>query len=293
MASIASHTQEMNLMALKKFPTPCALLFDLDGTLYRGDEPVSGASELVAYARTKSLTPLFVTNNSTRTPSEVADHLLRMNIVAHHEEIVTSALAAAYDIQARSPGAAVFAIGEHGLKTALREAGLRLIGEQSEEGKSRELAIADFVVQGLDRALSYSRLAEATRQLLAGAGFVQTNPDRLLPVGDGFLPGAGSLGAMLEAASGQSPRVIGKPSTIIMDFALELAGTTAEQAWVIGDNPYTDLAAARNSGCPSVLVLTGLCTPDNWRELCVDANVKPDAVCEGPEQVMQLLDNML
>ncbi|MFC5467623.1 HAD-IIA family hydrolase [Cohnella suwonensis] len=289
----AIRKMETNLTALMKFPSPRALLFDLDGTLYRGDEPIAGASELVAYVRSKSLVPLFVTNNSTRTPEDVAGHLLHMNIVAEREEIVTSALAAAYDIQARQPGAAVFAIGERGLKEALREAGLLLVGEDRDVAGASDNGRADLVVQGLDREATYARLTEATRHLLAGAGFVQTNPDRLLPVGDGFLPGAGSLGAILVAASGKSPLVIGKPSTIIMDFALKRAGTAADQAWVVGDNPYTDLAAARNAGCPSVLVLTGLCTPDNWRELCGDAGVTPDAVCDGPEEVMQLLGNML
>lgn len=268
----------------KDLPLPEALLFDLDGTLYRGNEPIPGADRLIANAHNRGIPCLYVTNNSTRTPLEVADHLAVMGIPAKEEEIVTSASAAAYYVQSRYPGADTYVIGERGLREALKAADLHLLGDSPSEDRR-----AALVVQGLDRNLTYERIRIAVKHLLEGADFVQTNPDRLLPVDDGFLPGAGSLGAVLQTATGIEPIVIGKPSNIIMDFSLKLSGTAPNRSWVIGDNPYTDLAAARNAGCPSILVLTGLCTIDNWREHCEAAGVTPDAVCEGPEQVERLL----
>jgi 4-nitrophenyl phosphatase len=265
-------------------PAPEALLFDLDGTLYRGDEIIPGADRLIAELLARGIPCLFVTNNSTRTAPEVAKHLEHMGIPATEEAIVTSALAAAYYVREHHPGADVYVIGEHGLREALRENGIPMVGE--EESDKRNAAL---VVQGLDRNLTYEHLTIAVKHLLNGAVYVQTNPDRLLPVNGGFLPGAGSIGASLQAASGIDPIVIGKPSSILMDYSLKIANTSPSRAWVIGDNPYTDLAAARNVGCPSILVLTGLCTRDNWQEHCEAAEVTPDAVCEGPEQLAELL----
>ncbi|WP_372633468.1 HAD-IIA family hydrolase [Cohnella sp.] len=268
------------LKPIDSYPAPEALLFDLDGTLYRGNEPVPGAGKLISGLQSRGMLSLFVTNNSTRTPGEVAEHLREMGIEAPEERIATSAMAAADYARANYPGAAVYAIGEKGLREALLSAGLRLV----EIGEP-----ADIVVQGLDRQLTYDRLAEAVNHLLGGAAFVQTNPDRLLPIDGGFLPGAGSIGAPLQAATGVEPVVIGKPSRILMDYSLRISGTKPENTWVIGDNPYTDLAAARGAGCPSILVLTGLCDADNWEAHCAKAVVHPDVVCAGPEQLEHFL----
>ncbi|MFC4597945.1 HAD-IIA family hydrolase [Cohnella hongkongensis] len=265
-------------------PVPEALLFDLDGTLYRGHEPIPGAGRLISGLRSRGMLSMFVTNNSTRTPREVAEHLREMGVDAPEEAIVTSAMAAADYAGKHYPGAAVYAIGEKGLKQALAAAGLRL----AESGEPAQL-----VVQGLDRGLEYGRLAEAVRHLLNGAGFVQTNPDRLLPIEGGFLPGAGSLGAALQAATGIEPVVIGKPSGILMDYSLRISGTSPGGSWVIGDNPHTDLAAARDAGCPAILVLTGLCTADDWEARCAKAGVVPDIVCSGPEQLEEILYTIL
>ncbi|XID94434.1 HAD-IIA family hydrolase [Paenibacillaceae bacterium WGS1546] len=267
---------------IKRLPPPQALLFDLDGTLYRGDEPIPGAGDLIAGLQARGMLSLFVTNNSTRTPSEVAGHLRKLGIPAEKERVATSALAAADYVRSVYPGAVTYAIGEGGLVEALREAGVRL---WRREGDGE----ASVVVQGLDRGLTYDRLAAGVRHLLNGAAFVQTNPDRLLPVNGGFIPGAGSVGAVLQAATGIEPVVIGKPSRVLMDYALRLAGTEPERTWVIGDNPHTDLAAARDAGCPSILVLTGLCNAADWEERCAAAGVSPDAVCEGPAQLEELL----
>ncbi len=269
---------------LEGFPAPHALLFDLDGTLYRGNERIQGADRLIRGLQARGVACLFVTNNSTRTAAEVAKHLDAMGISAEEAAIVTSALAAAYYVQEQHPEADTYVIGEHGLREALRNAGLRLVDEGPDEPH------ASLVVQGLDRNLTYDKLTKAVNHLLNGAAFVQTNPDRLLPVDKGFLLGAGSIGAALQAASGVEPIVIGKPSNILMNYSLKLAGTSPDRTWVIGDNPYTDLAAAQSVGCPSILVLTGFCTEENWLEHCGKAGVSPQAVCKGPDELATLFE---
>ncbi|MBO9599176.1 MAG: HAD-IIA family hydrolase [Cohnella sp.] len=263
---------------------PDAFLFDLDGTLYRGDERIDGADRLIAKLTREGFPYWFVTNNSTRTPAEVAGHLRHLGIDAEESRVVTSAMAAAYYVKNRYPNADTFVIGERGLHEALQEAGMRIVADRDDKTQPK------IVVQGLDRQLTYERLRLGITHLLAGAAFVQTNPDRLLPMEGSFLPGAGTIGAALEAATGIKPVVIGKPSSILMDYALELAGTSSERAWVIGDNPHTDIAAGNNAGCPSILVLTGYCNADNWRRECESAGAYPHAVCDNLDDLEQLID---
>lgn len=269
-----------------KLTKPDALLFDLDGTLYRGSERVPGADRLIAKLSREGMPCWFVTNNSTRTPAEVAAHLRHLDIEAEENRVVTSAMAAAYYVKNLHPNADTFVIGERGLHEALKEAGMRIVPEQGGETQ------AAIVVQGLDRQLSYDRLRIGINHLLGGAKFVQTNPDRLLPMEGSFLPGAGTIGAALEAATGIKPVVIGKPSSILMDYALQLAGTSANNAWVIGDNPYTDIAAGNNAGCPSILVLTGYCTEDSWQRECERAGANPHVVCGDLDDLEQLIDGI-
>ncbi|MFC5648434.1 TIGR01457 family HAD-type hydrolase [Paenibacillus solisilvae] len=245
------------------------LLIDLDGTVYHGHRMIDGADKLIRMLQDKQLPYLFVTNNSTATPGVVAERLQAMGIPAQAQDVCTSAQAAASYMADNHPNGRVFAIGEEGLQTALIEAGLQLVEENP-----------DIVVQGMDREFTFSRMAQAVRFLLAGASYVLTNPDRLLPTAEGFMPGAGSLSAMLQAASGIEPTVIGKPSAILMDFALNKLGLKAEEAWVIGDNPMTDIAAGHAAGCKSVLVLTGLATPHNYQQLLEAAGCTADVVLE-------------
>lgn len=264
---------------------PKAVLLDLDGTLYRGETPIEGASELVEALEGAGIACWYLTNNSTRTPEQVAAHLRGFGIPAETGRVITSAAAAAHYAKQRHPDATAFVIGEHGLRSALAEAGIAM----PDEAELAAGAKVNLVVQGLDRGLNYGQLTAALGYLLSGADYLLTNPDRRLPVGDGFLPGAGSLAALLETASDVAPVVIGKPSGIMMRYALDLAGVEAAEAWVVGDNPYTDLAAGLAAGCPTVLVLTGICGPDDWRERCERAGAMPDAVCAGPAEVGELV----
>ncbi len=263
-------------------PAPKALFFDLDGTLYRGNRRISGADRLIESLGERGVPCWFVTNNASRSPREVAEHLRHMGIPASPGQVVTSALAAADYARNRHPGARAYVIGESGLIRALEEAGIRILTES-------DSAPADIVVQGIDRQFTYGKLAEAVSHIHKGAVFIQTNPDLQLPAEGGIKPGAGSIGAAVQAASGKAPVVIGKPSAILMDYALERSGAGPEEVWVIGDNPFTDIAAAAGAGCPSVLTLTGLCTEENWEAMCRSAGVMPHAVCAGLLELESIL----
>jgi len=248
-------------------PLPRALLIDLDGTIYHGGRMIEGADVWIASLREAGLPYLFVTNNSTASPEAFAERLRAMGIAAEPDQVCTSAQAAASYIATERPDASVFVIGESGLRDAVVGQGLTVVDQE-----------ADVVLQGLDRELSYERLTRAVRMIHAGARYVLTNPDLLLPMEEGVIPGAGSIAALLEAAGGVPPVVIGKPSSILVDYALARLSATAEQTWMVGDNMLTDIAAGARAGCPTALVLTGITTADNLERYIDRAGVRPDLV---------------
>jgi len=256
------------------------LFIDLDGTLFHGNRMIDGADVFIRFLKERGTPYLCVTNNSSATPETVAERLLAMGIPAEPQDICTSAQAAAAYIAERQAGARVFVVGEDGLRRALTDAGLNITEEEP-----------DFVVQGIDRQLTYERLSAAITHIRNGASYVLTNPDVLLPSDKGLIPGAGSISAMLQRASGVEPVVIGKPSAIMMKYALERIGLVPEKVWVIGDNPATDIAAAYAGGCRSALVLTGLATEDNYRELQQRAGCEADDVIPNLHDLVTRLQN--
>ena len=242
-------------------------IVDLDGTLFRGQELLPAAPEFIAGIRHSGAQLLFMTNNSTRTPDEVAQQLVSLGIPAQSNEVFTSSQAAVRYMDEDNRGKRVYAIGEFGLLDALTRAGYTLADHD-----------VDYVLQGLDRQFDYRKLHKSLTLISGGATFIQTNPDVRLPVDDGFLPGAGSLGAAIATASGVQPIVIGKPSLIMMRYALEKLGLLAANVWMVGDNMRTDMSAGKAAGCKTALLLTGVTTTGNLPELEAETGVTCDFV---------------
>ncbi|MEC0232103.1 TIGR01457 family HAD-type hydrolase [Paenibacillus alba] len=250
-------------------------LIDLDGTLYRGHEPIPHAAAFIQWLQQHQMPFLLVTNNSSRTPEQVAEHLLALGIEVPAAAVYTSSQAAAQYLTEQRSGNRVHIVGEAGLRIALAAAGF-----------ASDETTPDYVVQGIDRSFSYEKLTEAVRHVKQGATYVLTNPDRMLPSDGGLMPGAGSLAAAITAASGVEPVVIGKPSPIIMAYATERLGLPPADVWVIGDNVHTDIRGGAVSGCRTALVLTGVATADNVHEQVASAGVTPDLICSDLQHFM-------
>ncbi|MDR9854092.1 TIGR01457 family HAD-type hydrolase [Paenibacillus sp. VCA1] len=255
-----------------------ALLIDLDGTLYHGKHRIPGADELIRTLKQQGVPYLFVTNNSSRTAEGVASHLIGMGIPAEPGDVCTSSLAAAEYIAGESPGASVAMLGEEGLREALLDAGLHIVDENPQ-----------YVVQGIDRSFTYESLAQAVQWIRAGAAYVLTNPDLLLPSDHGLVPGAGSLAASIRAASGAEPVVIGKPSGHLIKYATDRLGISPGEATMVGDNMRTDIAAGAAAGCRTILVLTGLTTEENLEAQIEGAGVKPDVICKNLHELTEMI----
>jgi glycerol 3-phosphatase-2 len=230
-----------------------AFLLDLDGVLFRGATPIAHAPEAVRRLREMHKGIAFVTNNSSRTPGEVAEHLRSVGIEAAEDEIASSAVATAELLAARGLHTA-FVIGERGIRVALAERGIEVVGGAGEVETGTPV---DAVLVGFDRSVDYDALRIASVLVERGAPLIATNGDGSFPASDGTLwPGAGALLAAVEATTGVRGEVVGKPHAPVLEAALRLAG--GGRPLVVGDRLDTDVAGAAGMGWDSALVLTGV-----------------------------------
>lgn len=219
---------------------------DLDGVIWRGEEPIPGSVDAVAALRDAGLRVGFVSNNSSLPVGEVVEKLVGMGVPATSGDVLTSALAAAAMLaSALPPGAPVLACAGPGVVEALIEAGLHPVDHPP----------ADAVVVGFHREFDFDELDRASAAVRAGARFVATNLDATYPVPGGMLPGAGAITAAVATASGRTPEVAGKPEAPMVALVRERLGASGV---VVGDRPSSDGALAAALGWPFALVLSGV-----------------------------------
>lgn len=244
-------------------------LIDLDGTLYRGSEVITEALSFMERIVSAGIPYLYLTNNSSKCPGQVAEHLKNFGFPAEPRNIYTSALATAQYVQEHFPKAKAFVIGEEGLQIALKEAGISFADQEPQ-----------VVIVGIDRSFDYKKLKKASLAIQNGAVFIGTNGDRVLPTEEGFLPGSGTLNMAVEMASGQNPIFIGKPEPIILHYAMERLGTKPEETLIVGDNMDTDILAGIRGGVDTLLVTTGVTS----RELAEKSVHPPTYIVEDLDQ---------
>jgi len=249
-------------------------LIDLDGTMYRGEEQIEEASHFIKALKEKNIPYLFVTNNSTRKPEQVAEKLNRFNIPTTKDQVFTTSNATANYIKEQKENATVYMIGEEGLEYALEEVGLKLTDDYP-----------DFVVSGLDRSINYEKLAKACIAVRNGAKFISTNGDIAIPTERGLLPGNGSLTSVIAVSTTVKPVFIGKPESIIMEQALKVLGVSKEDTLMVGDYYDTDILAGINTGIDTLLVHTGVTT----KEMLADYEKQPTYSVQSLEEWIQYI----
>lgn len=231
-----------------------ALILDMDGVVWKADAPIGDLPKTFARIRARGLKFVFATNNGTKTPEEYRQKLSSLGVEVDASQVVTSALAVAHMLeQVYSRGTKIFMIGGPGVREALEEKGFELLSvERAPEAKA--------LVVGIDRTITFDKVAEATLLVRAGVPFYATNTDRTFPTPRGEIPGAGSWLSVITTATRVEPIVAGKPFPTMMDFSLERLGTSKEETLVVGDRLETDIASGQAAGCPTAAVLSGVST---------------------------------
>ncbi len=285
-----------------------SLIFDLDGVLYRGHTPIAGAAKALDKIRAAGYPVSFITNNATRSRAQLRRRLARMGIEAKRDEIMTSAYAAACYLKSLKPKpGAVYALGERGLRNELRAAGFNLLplcltGECgsattfSRLPKSERNPHASVLVTGLDRYVTYTKLAAALDVLNAGAKWVACNLDPTLPMENGVHPGSGGVGACLAYSAGkvrqaeraagsafsniilrEPDQVVGKPNPYMLDLLCTDCRPSARRSILfVGDRLDMDIAFAHAAGLSSLLVLSGVAKLEEAEK--AGGDLKPGAI---------------
>ncbi len=225
-------------------------LLDMDGTIYLGDELIDGAKDFLAALKNQGKRYIFLTNNSSKSREVYVEKLNKLGIEATEEEVFTSGEATTLYLQNEKPGAKVYLLGTEALEKEFTEAGFEIIKERKKE--------VDYVVLGFDTTLTYEKLWGACEYIAKGVDYLTTHPDFVCPLpNDEFMPDAGAMAALIEASTGKTPKVMGKPNKqVVESIALKYGLDKAEMA-MVGDRLYTDVKTGNNAGIASVIVFSG------------------------------------
>ena len=250
-------------------------LFDMDGTLYLGNDVLPGATELIDLLHARGKKVVYITNNSSRSDADYVKKLNNMGIRSATDEFFSSADAIAHWLSETMPGARLFVLGTDSLKDFLSECGFRIV-----EGYTRDPAeIPDFAVLGFDTSLTYEKLRIFCDYLTDGVRYIATHPDMVCPAeGRRSVPDAGSFMLLIEGATGRRPELIaGKPGPAMINIITEKLGVEKSRTAVVGDRLNTDVMSGINAGTKTVCVLSG----ETDAALLAASDVTPDYVFDS------------
>lgn len=253
-------------------------LFDMDGTLYLGDQLYPFTVELLETIRKNGGTYLFMTNNSSKSVEDYVKKLEKLGISASREDFMTSSQATAYYLHKHHEGQRLYVCGTESLKAELRQEGFVVTTNLDE---------VDCIVLGFDTELTFQKLHDVSFLLLTRENlpYIATNPDYVCPTEFGSVPDCGSVCDMIFNATGKRPVVIGKPSPLMPQLAMEKLGIRPEEACVVGDRIYTDVKSGLNAGITGILVMSGETTP----EILEKSPDKPHLVLPDAGQILAAL----
>ena len=260
--------------------TMIGIVFDMDGVIYRGNQPVEGVKEVIKFLRVNKIPFVFLTNNSTRDAKMYKEKLQGMGIEVEEERIITSGYATAQYLNRHFEKGLVFVIGGRGLVEEIKVIGWPVISLEEAKEKWREIR---YVVVGMDPQLTYEKLKYGCLAIRNGARFIGTNPDTTYPGEEGILPGAGSIIAALKVATEKEPLIIGKPNEPVFEVVREKLN--ADKIWVVGDRLDTDMAFAKKIGAKAIMVLTGVNTLEDIEK----SEVKPDIVLPSIKELLEYI----
>lgn len=254
------------------------VVLDLDGTVYRGGDPLPGSVESIQALRDRGVELVFCSNNPTKTPAEYVDYLAEMGIDADESEVLPASTVLRDYLREHHADESTYLVGASSLAAYLAAADQRLVDDPT---------TASVFVASWDRSFDYETMSDALTGIDAETTFLGSDPDRTVPSADGFEPGSGAIINAVAGTVGRDPdRVLGKPSSEAAEAALDRLGTPAANTLVVGDRLDTDLAMGQAHGMMTALVTTGVAT----REDVDDSDVDPDHVIDSLADVSQIIE---
>jgi len=250
-------------------------LLDLDGTIYLDRNILPGAKEFIDYLKSQDKKFLFLTNNSSQTPTYYAKKLRNLGIVASDRNVFTSGEATCMFLKTLNPKPKVYLLGTPALEEEFKKNGIELTEDNPE-----------YVVVGFDKTLTYEKLKKACILIRNGKKFIATHPDINCPTEEGLIPDAGSIIAAIRASTGLEPEyILGKPRKEFIEEAIRKIRAKKEQTAIIGDRLYTDIKSGLNAGIKTILVLTGETRLTDLEK----TNIKPHLIIQSLKDLLHML----
>lgn len=255
-------------------------LFDMDGTLYLGNRLFDFTPELLKTIKSTGRRYLFMTNNSSKSVDDYVVKLEKLGISAAREDFITSSQATAYYLKQNYPNHRLYVCGTNSLKEELKREGFAV---------TENLPDVDCIVMGFDTELNFQKLEDVCRLLLKREKipYIATNPDYVCPTEFGSVPDCGSVCDMIFNATGKRPTVIGKPSPLMPQLAMEQYGYAKEETAVVGDRIYTDIKSGLNAGITGILVMSG----ETTETILAESVDKPHLVLDDASYIIDAIKN--
>lgn len=240
---------------------------DLDGTVYLGNELIDGAKEFFDLVKENGKDFYFLTNNSSNNSVVCREKLIKMGFPVPEEKIIVSTHVAINYIKKNYPDKSVYLIGNSRLLYDFEKSGIPLTED-----------MPDIVVLGLDDTLNYEKIRKGCNFIIKGAKFIVTHPDIKAPMGDDYMPDAGSMMALFSTCTGVEPLVMGKPEVYTADYLTELLHCRRDEICFIGDSLAADIALGARHGMKTACVLTGVTTLEIYEKSNIKADVCVDSI---------------
>ncbi len=254
-------------------------LLDMDGTLYLDDDVFDHCLDFLSAIRQRGGRYLYLTNNSSKSVDKYVEKMTRIGIPAEADDFFTSTDAAIVYLRENWRGQKIYALGTRSFRQQLSQAGFPITDHLEDD--------IDCLLMGFDTELTFQKLEDACILLGRGVTYLATNPDWVCPTAYGYVPDCGSVSQMLFNATKRRPYFIGKPEPAIAHLAIRKAGCSPEDAVLIGDRIYTDIACGVNAGISTVLVFSGETTREDWEK----SDVKPQFTCDSIADIWAMIRN--
>ena len=272
---MTAHIPPVNQDQDKILSTIKCFALDMDGTVYLGEQWIDGATQFLHRIEETGRSYVFVTNNSSKNASVYVEKLHQMGLDVGEERIITSGQAAIHYLQSHFLNKKVYLLGNSMLREEFEQAGIILEEEHP-----------DIVVTAFDTSLDYRKLCKVCDHVRAGLPYLATHPDYNCPTETGFIPDIGAIHAYIHASAFRYPdRIIGKPNADIIDYLCSRVNTKRGEIAMVGDRLYTDIAAGKNNGLKSILVLSGEATMEDVSV----SDVQPHLIFDSVKDITALL----
>jgi len=261
---------------MKNLKNKKLFLLDMDGTIYLDTELFDGTIDFLEYVKSIGGKYMFVTNNSSKSVDKYIEKLASLGINSTADDFLTSTNATISYLNKKNYKK-IYAFGTESFQVQLSEANLPITTKLDDD--------IDCLCMGFDTELTFQKLEDACILLGRGVDYIATNPDWVCPTWYGFVPDCGSVSEMLYNATKRRPQFIGKPQPAMIELAIEKTGFSKEEAIVIGDRLYTDIASGVNAGISSAFVLSGEGTMEDLEK----SEVKPEFVFENIREIFEIM----